>query len=610
MLQKIINFLLGFYNRLEYRLQEFKKFSLRARKGNIEKKIILGVFKKKHFPRLAQFRHVFRFLSKKEKFFLLFFGCLALASLAGLAILFYFNNTKIISAAGGEYAEGIVGYPRFINPLYSQSNEVDKDLVSLVYSGLTSRNARGAAALDLAEEYKLSDDEKNYIFVLRDSVLWSDGRPLTSDDVVFTINTIKNEKYQSPLRATWQDIGVKKIDDRTVQFQLAKPYASFLSLTTIGILPKHIWEGVPAASIYLADANTKPVGSGPYKFQSFVKDKAGVIKSYSLQRNENYYGERPNINSIILKFYPEYVSAANALDNHQIDGLAFVPAEVRGVLKLASRFNSYDIVLPQFNAIFFNGKENEAVKDVAVRKALALAIDRKRILKEALFDDGTLIEGPILPGYLGYNEKIGQIYYDKEAARKLLADAGWTLKDANRIRTNKKNAQLKIELATIDKEQNIRAANIIKENWEDAGVAVELKMISVANISQEIINDRKYQALFFGEMYGPDLDPYSYWHSSALKYPGLNLAQYSNQKIDMLLEVARQTADKVVRQKKYEEFQTLLLENFPAIFLWQPKYAYLIDKKIRGVEISSLLTPSDRWHNILAGYINTKRSLK
>lgn len=580
------------------------------RKADIEKKAVLGVFKKKRFPRLAQLRYLPVFLSKKEKSIFISFLGLALVGVLGIVILLYLNNTKIIPSSGGEYAEGIIGYPRFINPLYSQANEVDRDLSILLYSGLAARNARGAVVLDLAREYKLSEDEKTYIFILRNDVKWSDGKPFTADDVLFTINAIKNEKYKSPLRSTWADIGVKKIDDYTVQFQLVRPYASFLSILNLGILPEHIWKNVPVANIYAADANTKPVGTGPYIFKSFVKDRVGVIKSYSLERNENYYGIKSNIKRIVLKFYPDYISAAAALDSHQIDGLAFVPAEARSVLKLKSRFSSHDIVLPQFNAIFFNASKNAILKDKAVRLALALAINRKKIIDDALSGDGVLINGPVLPGYPGYDDKIESAYYDKEAAQKLLVDAGWVLKDGSNVRVNKKKTELKIILTTMEKDQDIKAAKIIKESWESAGAAVELNIVAAAGIFKEVVDPREYQALLFGEMYGPDLDLYSYWHTSALRYPGLNLAQYSNPKVDMLLESARQTSDKVVRQKKYGEFQALLLEDYPAIFLWQPKHTYLIDKKIQGVEISALLTPSDRWKNIMAGYINTTRTLK
>lgn len=610
--QKILNFLLKIYRRIEYRIERFRRLSQKMKRERNEKRIVLGVLKKKPFPLFSQFKYLPHFLSKKEKAALIIFSAMGLISLLGLGSKIYFDNTKLTPDEGGEYSEGIIDYPRFINPLYSQNNPVDKDLVSLVYSGLTTWNTRGSIVLDLAKEYSVSEDEKTYTYILREDALWHDGKPVTADDVIFTISAIKNNKYNSPLLNTWGEIEVKKVNDFTVQFQLKKPYAMFPSLLTAGILPKHIWERVPVASISLAEANTKPVGSGPYKFKSFTKDKMGVIKSYTLEKNKDYYGQKPHIETINLKFYPDYVSAVNALDNNQIDGLAFVPVEAKNSLKIKNRFEAYDLTLPQFNAIFFNSKNNAILKSKEVRQALAMAIDKKKIASDALDDYVNLIEGPILPDFPGYTDanESGKLYYDKDGAVKILVDAGWVLKDGNKFRVNKKNEHLKISLTTIEKDQNIRAAKIVQEKWEEIGVEVELKIVGAGNIAKDVIDARNYQTLLYGEMYGPDLDPYQYWHTTGIKFPGLNLAQYSNTKTDKVLEEARQTSDKVIRQKKYQDFQSLLLEDFPAIFLWQPKYTYFIDKKIKGVEISTLLTPSERFKYIISGYINTKRSFK
>jgi len=610
--QKILNFLLSIYKRINYRLDKFKKLSQRAKREQNEKKIVLGVLQKKSIPLFSQFKYLPHFLSKKESVALIIFSSMTLISFFGFGSKLYFDNTKVGADAGGEYTEGIIDYPRFINPLYSQNNPVDKDLASLVYSGLTAWNTRGSVVLDLAKEFTVSEDEKTYTYVLRNDVLWHDGKPLTVDDVMFTISAIKNEKYNSPLRSTWMDVEAKKINDSTVQFQLKRPYAMFPSLLTVGILPQHIWERVPVASVNLAEANNKPVGTGPYQFKSFTKDKMGVIKSYTLEINKNYYGSKPYINIVNFKFYPDYISAVNALDNNQIDGLAFVPQEAKSVLKIKNRFNTYDVTLPQFNAVFLNGKNNALLKNKDIRRALALGIDKNKVINEALDDYANLIDGPILPDFPGYDEIAsgGRIYYDRDAAVKILVDAGWLLKDGNKFRTNKKNEHLKVSFTTIEKDQNIKAANEIKSNWEDIGFEVELKIVPAGSITKDVIDGRNYEAFLYGEMYGPDLDPYAYWHTSALKYPGLNLAQYSNLKTDTVLEQARQTSDKLIRQKKYEEFQSLLLEDYPAIFLWQPKYAYFIDKKVKGMDITTLLTPSDRLKYILSAYINTKRSFK
>lgn len=580
------------------------------RRLGIEKKMILELRRKRRFPSFGQLKYLPQFLTSKERKLLSASSFLLVASLVVILVLGYFDITKEVPAEGGEYAEGIIGYPRFVNPLYSDANEPDKDIVALVYSGLLYRGKRGAFEEDLAESYKISDDEKVFTFFLRKAAFWHDGKPVTSDDVVFTINAIKNKAYNSPLRALWEDVGIQKIDEATVQFRLPRPSASFLTMLTVGILPKHIWERVPATSINLAEANVKPVGSGPYAFKSFVKDKVGVIKSYKLKIYPNYYGRAPFVKEITLKFFPDYVSAAGALDSRQIDGLAFAPAEALEVLKMKGRLARYEVRLPQFNAIFFNERNNSVLKDKAVRHALGLAVDRKRVLKEAAADNGVLIDGPILPGYLGYTDKVKKFAFDAAAAEKLLTDAGWTRKDGDKFRSNKKKEHLKIVLTTADKEENAKAAAIIKENWEKAGVEVELKIVGAADIARTAIQSRNYEALLYGEKYGSDLDPYQYWHSSARLFPGLNLAQYSARAADAALEQARGSFDRAVRQKKYEEFQLLLAEDFPVIFLWAPRYEYLIDEKLRGVSFNELAASQDRLRNLMEGYIKTKRSLK
>jgi peptide/nickel transport system substrate-binding protein len=266
--------------------------------------------------------------------------------------------------------------------------------------------------------------------------------------------------------------------------------------------------------------------------------------------------------------------------------------------------------LPQYNAVFFNGNQNSLLKDKSVRRALTMGIDRRKIIKEALDGDGEIIDGPMLPGFLGDNTAGAVNLYDKTAAQKILADAGWILKDGEKYRVNKKKEKMKIALTTLDKGQNVKAAGIIKNNWEEMGVEVELKVISASSIIKDYIYNRKFEALLFGEMYGADLDPYDYWHSSAAKYPGLNLAQYSNTKADALLQGARKSSDKVVRQKKYQELQAILAEDFPAIFLWQPKYAYFVEKKVKGLQIARIVAPSDRFYHLASAYISTRRTLK
>jgi peptide/nickel transport system substrate-binding protein len=608
--QAVFNFFVGFFGDLKNRWHRYRLLSKKNKYAALEKRAIIALSGKKRWPKIGQLRYLKNFLSRTEKIWLAAFALLVFASFGFAGANIYFNATKIAPEEGGEYTEGIIGYPRFINPLYSPANEADKDLVALVYSGLLRRNESGVLLPDLAEKYAIDDSEKIYTFTLKKNVLWQDGRPFSADDVVFTIGILKDKNYNSPLRAAWDNVAVKKIDDATVQFQLDKPFGNFLTMATVGIMPKHIWSKVPVANFSLAEANLKPVGTGPYGFSSFVKDKVGVIKSYKLEVNQKYYGAKPAVSRIVLKFYPDYISAAGALDGRQIDGLAFVPKDTKDTIKLKSHLAAYDLYLPQFNAIFFNGGQNALLKNKEIRQALALAVDRKKILQDVLNDQAVLIDGPIPRGYQGYAEGVKKTEFNPASAQKILVDAGWIVKDGNKFRINKKNEKMKIVLTTVDKDQNVRAAKIVKDDWEAIGVETEVRVISAADINKEAIDSRNYEALLYGEMYGPDMDPYLEWHSSAVRYPGLNLAMYENANVDKLLERVHTSSDPLTKKKNYESFAALVSEDHPAIFLWQPVYDYLIDKKLGGLQFPALLSAADRWTIIEKGYINTKRVLK
>ena len=172
--------------------------------------------RKSKFPSLSQWKQIFKVLRKGEKITLLGLAVLAVGSLFFLATNFYINNTKVVPAFGGTYVEGVVGQPRFINPIYGETNDVDRTLIDLIYSGLMTYDKDGKIVNDLASSYTVSDDGKTYDFQLKDNVFWQDGKPLTSDDIIFTIETIQNSDYKSPLRANWLGVEAEKTSDKSL----------------------------------------------------------------------------------------------------------------------------------------------------------------------------------------------------------------------------------------------------------------------------------------------------------------------------------------------------------------------------------------------------------
>ncbi len=584
----------------------WKKVFIKFREGpttqDLTKKMVLSVVKTRAFPSSKQWKHLPQVLGQAERRVASFALTTIVLSLLFLGGRYVFVHQEIVPAIGGEYTEGLIGTPQFVNPLYASVSDVDADLTRLVFSGLMKYDPIDGLVPDLAESYDISDDGKTYTFVLRANTKWHDGDPVTVSDVVSTFSIFQNADYKSPLSVSFKDVSVVEVDERTVQFVLNDPFAPFLSALTVGILPGQIWDFIPPKNAPLAEANLRPIGSGPYQFDKFNKDRVGNIRSYSLTRNPNYYGAPAKIARLTFRFYPDPTSALDALEKKVTEGISFIPAEQ---IKKAESNHGVRILrpyLPQVTALFFNEVKNPALKDVSVRKALAMAIDRNALIQNGLAGYGRTIESPFFPGMIGYNDTITQPAYDVSGAKALI--------DAVKAKMPVDAQTIALTLTTIDNTEFQTTAAAIKTAWEAIGVTVTLRTVNVNALPSEILKERDYDVLLSGELLGIDPDPYPFWHSSQVDYPGLNIALYSNRKADTLIAEGRTTTDPVVRAEKYLEFQQLLLEDVPAIFLYQPTYAYAVSGAIKGIDLPSIMSPSDRFANITEWYVKTTRVLR
>ena len=277
------------------------------------------------WPKWKQWCRLPKILPFRERWIMRGLFTLILISSVVLLINLYVNKTQILPQIGGDYKEGILGQPRFINPILSQTNDADRDLSQLVYSSLFKYNGQGNLIPDLIEEYSIEEDNLIYNLTLKKDVLWHDGEPLTANDVIFTIKTIQDPEYKSPLKNNWQSVQVEKIDEFSIRIKLNNVYAPFLHNLTVGILPKHLWAGISATNFPLAQYNLKPIGSGPYQFKEFKKNDDGQVKSMEFIRNENYYlGDGPYIKNISILFYENQTDLIKAYQKRQINGLSFL----------------------------------------------------------------------------------------------------------------------------------------------------------------------------------------------------------------------------------------------------------------------------------------------
>lgn len=567
--------------------------------------------KRVNLPSFQEIFYIVKNTGRKEK--IVFFVFSAIFLLSTIVLIYQINNqiSTVVPDVGGNITEGILGTPRFINPLLAIS-DADRDMVALIYSGLMRPDTKGGLILDLAEKYEVSEDGLEYTFVLRQNIVWHDEEPITTDDIIFTIQQAKDPILKSPKRASWEGISVEKIDDRTIKFFLEKPYTPFLENTTLGILPKHLWKDASSELMTFSELNINPIGSGPFKINSVDKDSSGIIKAYYLISNKKFALGQPYIKKFTLRFYP---SEEKLIEAYQKVGVGNISAVSPQTLeKIKRKDGKLEVFyLPRVFGIFFNQNNSEIFTQNEVRQALNLAVDKKKIINDVLRGFGAEIDSPIPPGVFGAKEYSGDIF-SAEKARELLSKNGWKLNEETGIleKTIKKNTlKLEFSLATSNVPELKQAAELIKSMWENIGARVEIKIFEIGDLNQNVIRPRKYDAILFGEIVGRDPDPFVFWHSSQRNDPGLNIALYANINADKLLEKARTISNESERKEIYLQFQEEIEKDTPAVFLYSPYFIYLVPESLNGVrELESITTSSERFSQIHKWYTKTDKVWK
>jgi len=567
--------------------------------------------KRVRLPSLEEFIYVLRNMKLWEK--LVFLALVVSFLVSFLAIIWKISDLYMVETPtyGGTLTEGIIGTPRFINPVLA-SSDADRDLVALTYSGLLRPDNRGRLINDLAEKYDISEDGLVYTFTLKSKLLWQDGAPVTADDIIFTIEKIKDPAMKSPKRAGWEGVSAEKINDKTVKFTLKKPYAPFLENTTIGILPGHIWENMSSDEIASSEMNTKPIGSGPYKISEIKRNSVGIIRSYELNSNKNFVLGRPNIKKLIMKFYPSEKDLLTAYKKGEVETInAVTPQELE---KIKTSNSVKTLNLPRIFGVFLNQNNAKVLTKKEIRQALNLAVDRKKIIDEVLKGYGAELFYPLPAGTFGALPKNETDGYSLENAKELLDKNGWKMNTGEQVLEKKIGKELfkfSFSISTSDAPELKETAYLLKSMWEKIGAKVDVKIFETGDLTQNVIRPRKYDALLFGEIVGRDPDPFAFWHSSQRNDPGLNVALYTNIKADKLLEEARGAQDEAKRADKYKEFQEEVSKDIPAIFLFSPKFIYVIPKNLKGTdEMDSVTVPSERFSMIHRWYKSTDKVWK
>lgn len=518
----------------------------------------------------------------------------------GLQLMWYQNGYRTTTPRpDGVYAEAVLGPVDTLNPLYATTS-AELSASRLLFSQLFSYDTTGHIQDDLATSITVDTTGKIYTVKLRSDARWHDGRQLTANDVVFTVDLIKNPNARSTITG-WNDIVASVIDDYTIAFTLPAVYAAFPhALTALPILPAHILGKAMPNSLRENDFSQSPIGSGPFKLR-FLQDidiNTGR-KIIHLARNSDYYQGASKLERFQLHVYNSREQIVKALENGEVNAAANLSlSDISPVNK--TRYNIVTSPIESGVYALFNTTSN-FLKDKAIRQALQIGADmktvRSKLSSSALALDLPFINGEIsgdLPKVAGYNPDI---------ANSMLDAAGWKLDGATR---KKDGVELSLSAVTIKGTDYERVLEELVSEWRKLGIVINTLVVDPSDpsqhVTQNILQKRNYDILIYELTIGADPDVYAYWHSSqvAPNNAGFNFSNYVNQISDDALASARTRLEPNLRNAKYVTFTKQWVADVPAIGLYQSSVQYVSSKNVHSYSPGNVLVGStDRYADVL-----------
>lgn len=516
--------------------------------------------------------------------------------IAGLGIQYSWNSQgskKDGAKSGGVYVEGVIGNISTLNPLLAAS-EPEQAVSRLLFSSLYNYDVTGALHTDLAESMTVKDD-KVYTIKLRNAV-WHDGKKLTAEDVVYTINLIKNPQVRSPLRVNWLDISARAIDDSTVEFMLPAVYAGFSHALTFPVIPKHILQSVSPSSMREADFSSNPVGSGPFAVKRVqTSESTSSTDVVRMEPNTKYYGAVSTLSRLELRAYGNESLLVKAVNSGEVSAASGLSLSAADNIK-SKQYSTKHWLLNKGVYLLMNNR-SQTLQDARVRRALRYATDTSSI-RATVGDNVARLDTPILQSQIAQKLPAAPDH-NLDKAKALLKEAGWTYNQGQW--KGKDGRPLAVAVTTSSgRDEYKKIVDALKQQWSKLGVDVQLREIDTSSTTtsfvQSVLQPRDYDALLYELELGADPDVFAYWHSSQASASGYNFANYSNRTVDNDLVGGRSRTDPALRSAKYIQFVNQWLNDAPAIGLYQSVGSYVLNNGASIIEPrGSLNTMNDRY---------------
>lgn len=476
---------------------------------------------------------------------------------------------------GDTYVEASLGDPSRLNPLLA-SDSASGSVNSYVFNGLVKYDRDLKLVGDLAESWDVRRNGLEIVFHLRSNVKWHDGALFTADDVVFTYERLVDPKVMTPYGSDFALVkSVTALDDHTVRVEYKEPFAPALESWGIGMVPRHVFVG---KDFNTHPANRAPIGTGPYRFVQLKTDEKTVLAA-----NPDYFEGRPYIDRVIVRVIPDSSVQFLEMRNQSIDTMGLRPDQYRAYD--AFFMNHRKFRYPSFSYTFFGFNLTRPMfQDVRVRRALAMALDKREIIDGVLMGYGRSATGPFPPSSWAFDPTVPEVPFDPGRAKALLAQAGWG--DTDRDGVLDKNGTPFVFTVITNQGNKMReqTALILQAHLARVGVRVDIRVLEWSSFIHDFVDKGNFDALILGWNLGRDPDQYLIWHSSQRGEGRYNFVGYDNPETDRLWEQGRRTFDLDQRRTVYQKIHRLLAEDMPYIFLYYPESLPVVHRRFQNVE--------------------------
>lgn len=518
--------------------------------------------------------------TRSERLAALVAGTTLAVSLLALAAITVTAHSTFVPIQGGAYREGIVGQPSIIHPLVS-GNPADQDMAALIFAPLGT----------LLVSSEQNDDATVYTLKLKEDLVWEDGVPLTTDDVVFTVTTAQDPNAESSFAAALRGVSAERVSQLQVKLTLPAPNVFFSDLIArLPVVPAHIWGRIPVKNYHLSEYALRPVGNGPYRIKSLTVEKDGFVSEYQLVPNERFHGTPPFISDFSVRFFESSDALLDAFRLRRINGFGYLPP-FPAARDAATGASAVTVRLPRYYAVFLNAGANDLFANASFRAALSYAVDRDAIAREVFGGDAE----PFMPGMTAAE---AAAIASRERATSALARA-------------KINPNASLTLTVPNLPFLVRMAEMVVENWRAVGIPpVTIEKVPLVRFRDEVLAPRAYEMVLAPHTLLHPQDLYPFWHSSSLGASGENFSLYTDRRVDALLERARSERDPAEREALVQRVEATLAEDLPAVFLVSLPYTHVHTKDLEGFSTEGFVGPQDRFLKVAEWNVSRVRVLK